>query len=118
MQRKGLVLDKYEHIRRQKGEHVRSYVNRYLRTERACKKVGVCYSQMLDEETRGHKLLSTCLLPQDGHRNILTTSGHVRNFDRIKDAMVLLYPEDRAPPALYDRQGRQMGEGYSNPVVL
>ena len=51
------LLADYEHIYRNPQEGMRSYINRYQRTERALNTVEINVEKMYDKEARGARLL-------------------------------------------------------------
>ena len=108
--RKSTLLSRYESLHRYQGEGVRKYTSRYLRTERELLEVGIDISKTYDNEARGHRLLSTAFLPEDGVRNVITGARHSFDFEQVRESMVLLYPEHKAPPPVY-RPGLAKGDG-------
>ena len=90
-------------------------MNRYIRVEGNLMDVGINMRATLPGEARAHRLLAKAMLPAEGLRNVLTTAGQVYNFDRIRDAMCLLYAETRPAPALYDQfDGKEFGTRRAN----
>ena len=69
----------------------------------------------LDEEARAFKLLQTARLSQQVRNTLLVTAGHVYNFDRIVDAIKLLYPtEDYDGKRERDDKPANSGDGKRN----
>ena len=60
------LLADYEHIYRNQQEGMRSYINRYQRTERALNTVDINVEKMYDTEARGARLLERSKLSHDG----------------------------------------------------
>ena len=115
--RKGHHLAAYEGIKRTQGETMRHYLNRYLRIESQLADVGIDVRHTMDAESRGHRLLHTSSLPPDVARAVITTAGHTYNFQRIKEAMLILYPGAYAPPlqgATYGPRAGQARTGSGN----
>jgi hypothetical protein len=114
--KKAVLLNSYEALRRQRGEHVRAYVNRYIRVEGNLMDVGINVHATLPGAARAHQLLAKAMLPAEGLRNVLSTAGQVFNFDRVRDAMCLLYADNRPASALYDQfDGKEFGTRQANP---
>ena len=110
LENKGVILSQYEQIRRSRGENLRDFVNRYIQAERRLLDVGIDIRTTCDAEARGHRLLTKALLPSDGWRNVLTHAGHQYDFDRLRNAMILLYPNNKPSPGVYDQtSGREFG---------
>ena len=64
-------LSEFENIRRYAGESMRSYVNRFRRTQRCLKSVGVDMALTYDSESMGARLLDRSGLSQEGQRLVL-----------------------------------------------
>ena len=97
-------LDEFERLQRRPGEGVKSFCNRYHRVERSLSTVGVNTSAMYDDEAAGSRLLDRLRLGLEAQRMILVATGQSLNYQRIKDAAELQFPEHRpTPPVVYTR---------------
>ena len=65
------LLSDYEHISRGVQETMRSYVNRYQRTERSLSTVNIDVQNMYDREARGSRLLERSKLSHEHQRQVL-----------------------------------------------
>ena len=74
-------LNEYENIQRQPGEGLRAYSNRYRRSERNLKAVGVEVAQMYDDDSRGNRLLERARLSPQDQRLILVASRYSLAFE-------------------------------------
>ena len=97
-------LDEFERLQRRPGEGVKSFCNRHHRVERSLSTVGVNTSAMYDDEAAGSRLLDRLRLGLEAQRMILVATGQSLNYQRIKDAAELQFPEHRpTPPVVYTR---------------
>eukprot|EP00435_Cladocopium_sp_Y103_P015633 s906_g3.t2 len=92
------LLADYEHIYRNQQEGMRSYINRYQRTERALNTVDINVEKMYDKEARGARLLERSKLSHEHQRQVLIGSMQSLDFDTIKDVLMFQWPDHRAPP--------------------
>ena len=92
------LLADYEHIYRNPQEGMRSYINRYQRTERALNTVEINVEKMYDKEARGARLLERSKLSHEHQRQVLIGSMQSLDFDTIKDVLMFQWPDHRAPP--------------------
>ncbi|CAE7200822.1 GIP [Symbiodinium microadriaticum] len=98
-------LHEYEYIGRQANESIRSFCNRYQRTEKSLLATGINVAAMYDGESRGSRLLDRMRLTMEQQRLILVSTGQSLQFDAIRDAAQLQYPEHRPVPAVaYNRE--------------
>ena len=112
MLKKGRALANFETIRRMDNEGLQKYAARFSRTEQCLVATGV---NRLDEEARASKLLQTARLSQQVRNTHLVTAGHVYNFDRIVDAIKLLYPtEDYDGKREREEKPANSGDGKRN----
>ena len=132
-QKRKLLAD-YENVGRHGGETVRQYVNRYKRIEKDLESVGIQSAAMYDAESRGNRLLERCKLAPDLQRLVLIAAGNSLEFDRIREALCMQFPDFRPSPAVvhgnsfggntgsYNNQNRSQsnhgrftqGKGYGN----
>lgn len=82
------LLADYEHIYRNPQEGMRSYINRYQRTERALNTVEINVEKMYDKEARGARLLERSKLSHEHQRQVLIGSMQSLDFDTIKDVLM------------------------------
>ena len=104
-------LSEFENIRRYAGETMRSYVNRYRRTQRCLKSVGVDVSLTYDQESMGSRLLDRSGLSQEGQRLILVGTQQKLDFELVVESMMLQYPEFRGAPPVISRDGSAVSKG-------
>ena len=62
------LLADYEHITRGPTEPMRTYINRYQRTEKSLTTVGIDVERMYDQEARGSRLLERSKLSHEHQR--------------------------------------------------
>ena len=98
------VLGEYEHIKRKQGEGLQEYVVRFKRAVRQRKLVG---KQDLDSEDLAYKLLTTASIDPKTEQNILTSAGHVWDFDRICSSIKVLFPRPSDYRELPMRPGQE-----------
>ena len=93
-------LAEYETIARQAGEGMRAYVNRYHRAEKALSSIGIDICLTYDSESRGSRLLDRAKLNTEQQRMVLVGTAQSLNFEDIKNALVLQYPDHKPAPYL------------------
>ena len=98
-------LSEFENLRRYAGESMRSYVNRFRRTQRCLKSVGVDVALTYDSESMGARLLDRSGLSQEGQRLVLVGTQQRLDFEMVVESMMLQYPEFRAAPPVVTRDG-------------
>eukprot|EP00439_Symbiodinium_sp_Y106_P057908 s106_g8.t1 len=125
-------LHDYEYLGRHNNETVRAFCNRYQRTEKSLLAAGIDVSGMYDTEARGSRLLDRLRLTAEQQRLILVATGQSLNFDAVKDAAQMQFPEHRPTPATVhhrefensggrtldagkDQGGKQGGKGSKDP---
>ena len=64
-------LHEFENLRRYAGETMRTYINRFRRSQRCLKSVGIDVTLTYDDESMGARLLDRSGLSQEGQRMIL-----------------------------------------------
>ena len=108
-------LHEYEYVQRSNGETIRSFCNRYSCIERSLHSVG------FPVESRGARLLDRFRLNLDQQRLILVASGQSLEFDVIREAAQIQFPDHRrTPPAVYSKEfeGRQDRQLASNILAI
>ncbi len=98
-------LNEFENVRRYAGETMRSFVNRFRRTQRCLRSVGVDVSLTYDAESMGARLLDRSGLSQEGQRLILVGTQQRLDFELVVESMMLQYPEFRGAPPVVGRDG-------------
>ena len=98
-------LSEFENLRRYSGETMRSFVNRFRRTQRCLRSVGVDVSLTYDAESMGARLLDRSGLSQEGQRLILVGTQQRLDFEVVVESMLLQYPEFRGAPPVVGRDG-------------
>ena len=68
-------LHEFENIRRSHGETLRSYCNRFRRTQRALRSVGIEITYTYDQEALGARLLDRSGLSHEQQRLLLVSTG-------------------------------------------
>ena len=98
-------LHEFEHLSRYNGESIRAYCNRYGRVERSLKAVDIQIEAMYDNEARGSRLLDRMRLSLDQQRLILTSTGQDMDYNKIKEASQIQFPDHRpTPPVIFSRE--------------
>ena len=113
-------LHEFEYIQRGANETIRAFCNRYNRVERSLHSVGIDVQGMYDSESRGSRLLERLRLGLDQQRLILVASGQSLQFDVIREAAQIQFPEHRPTPAVvysreFDNPGRSESSQASRP---
>ena len=104
-------LADYETISRTQGESLRAYVNRYHRAEKALLSIGIDVGLTYDAESRGSRLLDRAKLSTEQQRMVLVGTSQSLNFDDVKNALVLQYPDHKPAPFLQGQAYRDPGQG-------
>ena len=98
------------YIYRSPTESMRSFTNRYQRTERSLATINIRVQDMYDSEARGARLLERAKLSPEHQRQILISAGQSLEFDQVKDVLLFQWPDHKGlPPALgapADRGGK------------
>ena len=83
--------DEFENMRRFAGENMRAFVNRFRRSQRNLKSVGIDISGAYDTESFGARLLDRSGLTAEQQRMILVGTQQQQSFrfEQISEAMVL-----------------------------
>ena len=96
-------LYEYESVGRLPQESLRAYVNRYRRLENSLRAIGVDVTKTYDKDSRGSRLLHRARLSQEQQRLVLVGTGQQLNFDAVRSALMMQYPEHRPPPPVAGR---------------
>ena len=91
-------LFEFEAIQRQPNESIRAFTNRYHRCERTLAAVGIDVTTMYDSESRGARLLDRLRLNLEQQCLILVGSGQSIEFEAVRDAAILQFPDHRPTP--------------------
>ena len=98
-------LHEYEYVQRQANEPIRSFCNRYGRIERSLKSVNISVEGMYDGESRGARLLERMRLGLEQQRLILVASNQSLEFDTIREAAQIQFPDHRpTPQVVFNRE--------------
>ena len=98
-------LHEYEYVQRQANEPIRSFCNRYGRIERSLKSVNINVEGMYDGESRGARLLERMRLGLEQQRLILVASNQSLEFDTIREAAQIQFPDHRpTPQVVFNRE--------------
>ncbi len=98
-------LHEFEVLRRYSGENMRVYINRFRRSQRLLRSVGIDITHTYDSESLGARLLDRCGLSQEAQRMILVGTGQKLEFEALAEAMLLQYPDFRGAPPVTNRDG-------------
>ena len=106
-------LHEFEVLRRIQNESMRTYVQRFRRTQRSLKAVGVDVTGTYDSESLGSRLLDRSGLSHADQRMILVSTQQSLQFESIAEALTLQYPEFRAAPPVVNKDGKGAGKSKS-----
>ena len=98
-------LHEFETLRRQPGETMRAYLNRFRRSQRCLRSVGINISHTYDSESLGARLLDRSGLSAEAQRMLLVGTQQSLEFEVLAEAMLLQYPDFRGPPPVVGRDG-------------
>ena len=98
-------LHEFEVLRRNHGETIRQYINRFRRSQRCLKSVGIDITGTYDAESLGARLLDRSGLSPDNQRLVLVGTQQQLNFELVAESMTLQYPDFRGAPPLHGRDG-------------
>ena len=93
-------LHEYEYVQRQQNETIRTFCNRYGRIERSLRSVQINVDGMYDSESRGARLLERMRLGLEQQRLILVAANQLLEFDVIREAAQVQFPDHRPTPAV------------------
>ena len=106
-------LHEFEVLRRFGGETMRAYVNRFRRSQRLLKSVGIDITHTYDSESLGARLLDRSGLSQEAQRLLLVGTNQKLEFELLSEAMLLQYPDFRGAPPVLGRDGvPHQGKGH------
>ena len=93
-------LHEYDYVQRQQNETIRTFCNRYGRIERSLRSVQINVDGMYDSESRGARLLERMRLGLEQQRVILVAANQSLEFDTIREAAQVQFPDHRPTPAV------------------
>ena len=100
-------LHEFENMRRYAGENMRAFINRFRRSQRNLKSVGIDISGTYDAESLGARLLDRSGLTAEQQRMILVGTQQSLRFEAVSEAMTLQFPDFRgAPPIAGQANGK------------
>ena len=110
-------LHEFENMRRYAGENMRVFINRFRRSQRNLKSVGIDISATYDTESLGARLLDRSGLTVEQQRMLLVGTQQSLRFESIAEAMVLQFPDFRGAPPIAGQGGGKDGKskGASRP---
>ena len=108
-------LAEFENIRCWNGEVMRAYINRFRRTQRNLRAVGIDIGATYDDESLGSKLLDRSGLSVEQQRMLLVGTQQRLSFELIAEAMVLQFPDFRGAPPVQGREQKGTGKGKASP---
>ncbi|CAL1128378.1 unnamed protein product [Cladocopium goreaui] len=106
-------LHEFENLRRNHGETLRAYVNRFRRVQRSLRSVGIEVSYTYDSESLGARLLDRSGLSHEQQRMLLVGTSQSLAFDQLAEAMVLQFPDYRGAPPILGANAREVSKGSS-----
>ena len=106
-------LHEFEVLRRLQGETIRQYINRFRRSQRCLKSVGIDIAGTYDAESLGARLLDRSGLSPDNQRLVLVGTQQQLSFELVAESMNLQYPDFRGAPPLHGKEGSK-GSGKSS----
>ena len=104
-------LAEFENIRRWNGEVMRAYINRFRRTQRNLRAVGIDIGATYDDESLGSKLLDRSGLSVEQQRMLLVGTQQRLSFELVAEAMVLQLPDFRGAPPVQGKEQKGSGKG-------
>ncbi|CAK9060272.1 Copia protein (Gag-int-pol protein) [Cleaved into: Copia VLP protein [Durusdinium trenchii] len=108
-------LSEFEQLNRFSGETIRSFCNRYARTERNLRSVQINIESMYDVESRGSRLMDRMRISLDQQRLLLTATGNDLDVHKVREAAIIQFPDHRpTPPVVFSREfdfGRDRDRG-------
>ena len=104
-------LHEYESLRRFNGELIRTYIQRFRRSIRNLRAVGVDVTATYDTEALGSRLLDRSGLTVEAQRLVLVGTSQRLDLEVIAEALTLQYPDFRGAPPLAFRDGKGAGKG-------
>ena len=101
MARTGAEIVKYENITRTDGESVIDFVERFENTEENLRSIGIA---PYPTEGRSVKLLKGARLNREGYHHVLSHSRGAFDYDSLRDAMRVQFPQAHTLAALLGKQ--------------
>eukprot|EP00435_Cladocopium_sp_Y103_P069213 s209_g32.t3 len=115
-------LHEFENMRRYAGENMRAFINRFRRSQRNLKSVGIDISGTYDIESLGARLLDRSGLTAEQQRMILVGTQQSLRFEAVSEAMTLQFPDFRGPPPIAGqgngKEGKSKGPSKSSQSML
>ena len=111
-------LQEFENMRRYAGENMRAFINRFRRSQRNLKPVGIDISGTYDTESLGARLLDRSGLTAEQQRMILVGTQQSLRFEAVSEAMVLQFPDFRGAPPIAGQGNGKEGNPREHPRVL
>lgn len=93
-------ISEFENLRRYPSETMRSFINRFRRSLRSLRTVGINMDLAYDPEALGSRLLDRSGLSHEAQRMLLVGTQQSLNFDSLAEAMVLQWPDFRGAPPI------------------
>ena len=110
-------ISEFENMRRYPTETLRAFINRFRRSLRSLKTVGINMDLAYDPEALGSRLLDRSGLSHESQRLLLVGTQQSLNFELLAEAMVLQWPDFRGPPPISggrDFKGSGKGDSKSS----
>ena len=108
-------LHEFENMRRYAGENMRAFINRFRRSQRNLKSVGIDISGTYDTESLGARLLDRSGLTAEQQRMILVGTQQSLRFEAVSEAMVLQFPDFRGAPPIAGQGNGKEGKSKGTP---
>ena len=93
-------IAEFENMRRYPSETLRAFINRFRRSLRSLRTVGINMDLAYDPEALGSRLLDRSGLGHEAQRLVLVGAQQSLNFDALAEAMVLQWPDFRGAPPI------------------
>ena len=93
-------ITEFENMRRYPSENLRAYINRFRRSLRSLRTVGINMDLAYDPEALGSRLLDRSGLSHEAQRLVLVGTQQSLNFDALAEALVLQWPDFRGAPPI------------------
>ena len=108
-------LHEFENMRRYAGENMRAFINRFRRSQRNLKSVGIDISGTYDTESLGARLLDRSGLTAEQQQMILVGTQQSLRFEAVSEAMVLQFPDFRGAPPIAGQGNGKEGKSKGTP---
>ena len=93
-------IAEFENMRRYPSETMRAFINRFRRSLRSLRTVGINMDLAYDPEALGSRLLDRSGLGHEAQRLVLVGTQQSLNFDALAEALVLQWPDFRGAPPI------------------